>query len=294
MKPINVKVNKPDRSSFKYKQISLDSLEFNWHYHPEFELMLMHNSKGKRFIGDSIAYYDYGDLFFIGPNLPHTWYAPSDNNKKGQLHQAILIQFPENLAGLNIGEVPELSSLQQLFRKATLGLQIHGSTRSDAANMMKEMYRLTGLDRLLLLLKVLQRLSEANPEEVSTVSSVEFTRKFQPDEQSRIDRVCTFINESYRQKLRLEDASAIANMSATAFSRFFKRSTGKTFINYVNDLRIGRACKLLIDSELSVGEICYEVGFNNLSNFNRRFCERHGCTPRAYRMEFSMRFHGQN
>ncbi|MGH1364370.1 MAG: helix-turn-helix domain-containing protein [Calditrichia bacterium] len=256
--------------------------------------MLMHKSRGKRFIGDSIAYYETGDLFFIGPNLPHTWYAPTENAGQDKLHQAILIQFPENLAGLNIGEVPELKSLQKLFRKAALGLQIHGSIRAQAAELMKEMSTLSGLDRLLALFKLLQMLSDANPGDLSIVSSVEFTRKFQPDEQSRIDRVCTFINENYRRKLRLEDAAEIANMSATAFSRFFKRSTGKTFINYVNDLRIGRACKLLIDSELSVGEICYEVGFNNLSNFNRRFCERHGCTPRAYRMEFTIRFDGQS
>lgn len=287
MKPINIKLPKPPQSSFKYKRIRLEALKFNWHFHPEYEIMLMVNSRGKRFIGDSISYYKEGDLFFIGPNLPHTWYSPEGVMGKQIPHEAILIQFIENFAGLNVAEVPELQLVNQLFANAGRGFQILGEARKKCATMITTMETMDGPGRLVHLLSVLDVLSKAPKNDCLSLSSVEFRRRFQPEEQSRIDQVCTYINQNYIRKIPLEEAANIASMSTTAFSRFFKKSTGKTFVNYVNDLRIGRACKLLIESDLSVAEICYEVGFNNLSNFNRRFYERHEISPREYRHEFS-------
>jgi AraC-like DNA-binding protein len=290
MKPINVRLPKPPQSSFKYKRIVLPSLEFNWHCHPEYELMLMFKSRGKRFIGDSIDYYTEGDLFFMGPNLPHSWYSPAGVLGKNVHHEAILIQFVENFAGLDVREVPELNSINKLFSNATRGLQFFGETRAATSKKILAMETMEGLSRLTTLLEILDLLSKAGKENAKSLSGIEFTRGFYPGEQSRIDRVCRFINVNYHEKMRLEDAAAIVNMSATAFSRFFKKSTGKTFVNYVNELRVGQACKLLIESELSISEICYEVGFNNLSNFNRRFYERHRKSPRDYRQEFTVKF----
>ena len=145
-----------------------------------------------------------------------------------------------------------------------------------------------GLQRLISLISILEVLSRADKNEKEILSSIEFTRRLQPQDQSRIDRVCTFINENYKNPIRLKDAADILNMSATAFSRFFKKSTGKTFVSYVNALRIGWACKLLIESDMNIAEISYEVGFNNLSNFNRRFVERHHMNPREYRYQFAL------
>ena len=290
MKPISVKLSNSPQSSFKFKRIQLESFEFNWHFHPEYELMLMHKSSGKRFIGDNIAYYNDGDLFLIGKNLPHTWYAPPDKFENTKINEAILIQFLENIAGLNMGRVPELQYIDRLFSDAVRGIQFHGKARRQAAKKMLEMEKLTGLKRLVQLFDILDLLGRAAPEEKTYLSSLEFTSNFKPDAQSRIDRVCIYLNENYQRKLRLEDVANIANMSVTAFSRFFKKSTGKTFIKYVNELRIGKACRLLIESEMTIAEICYEVGFNNISNFNRRFCERHQISPKKYRQEFSAKF----
>ncbi len=290
MKPVNVKLSKPPQSSFKFKKIQLKALEFNWHYHPEYEIMFMVGSRGKRFIGDNISYYNEGDLFVIGPNLPHTWYSPPGVLGKRQYHEAILIQFRENFAGLNVKEVPELVSVQQLFSEAARGLQIRGETRRKVIQKILAMEKADGLERLINLLSILGILAKANKQDKHPLSSIEFTHPLQPKEQSRIDKVCTFINENYKKPLRLKDVASIANMSTTAFSRFFKKSTGKTFVNYVNELRIGWACKLLIETEMTVSEIAYEVGFNNLSNFNRRFYERHKMSPRRYRQEFSAKY----
>lgn len=289
MKPVNIKLTKPPQASFKYKKITLDSLLFNWHCHPEYEIMWMYGSKGKRFIGDSISYYNEGDLFFIGPYLPHTWYSTNGVMGKNRQHEAILIQFVENFAGLNIPEVPELYSVDQLFSQSVHGIQFSGKTREAVVQKIREMESQDGLEKLLSLIFILDRLGRAKKEDKEILSSIEFTRRLQPNDQSRIDRVCTYINENYKNELRLKDAAEIINMSVTAFSRFFKKSTGKTFISYVNAIRIGWACKLLIESDMNIAQISYEVGFNNLSNFNRRFYERHHLNPREYRHQFAVK-----
>jgi AraC-like DNA-binding protein len=289
VKPVSVKLTNSPQSSFKYKKIHLPEFEFNWHCHPEYEIMFMVNSKGKRFIGDSIAYYEFGDMFLIGPNLPHTWYTNTANNKL-PYHEAIQIQFLENVAGLNLREAPEFMTVAQLFNHASRGLQIKGATRDKVAEIMIRMENEKGLERLVSLLEIFHVLEETDTDKIEYLSTVELSQEFLPELQTRIDKVCTFINQNYKNRLNLEDAARIANMSITAFSRFFKKSTGKTFVQYVNELRIGRACKLLIESQLSIAEICYEVGFNNLSNFNRRFFERHQMSPRQYRQEFTKKF----
>ncbi len=290
MKPLNVKLTKSPQSSFKYKHIALDAFEFNWHCHPEYELMLMLNSRGKRFVGDSIAFYDPGDLFMIGPNLPHTWYGAAGKMGKKKTHEAILVQFMGNFAGLDVSTTPEFKAVNRLFENASLGLRFHGDKCKLAAEKMVAMEHADSLDRLIMLMEVLNILSKAEKETQEILSSIEFKHRFQPGEQSRIDRVCTYINRNYRNSLRLEDAARIANMSVTAFSRFFKKSTGKTFVQYVNELRIGQACRMLIESEMNIAEICYEVGFNNISNFNRRFCERQNMSPRRFRQEFAAKY----
>ena len=289
MKPVNVKLTRPPEASFKLKNIALSALEFNWHCHPEYEIMYMFGSKGKRFIGDSISYYDQGDLFFIGPNLPHTWYSKAGAMGKNRKHEAILIQFVENFAGLNVRTVPELFSLEKLFSESTRGIQFHGRAKEAVSRKIRELQTREGLPRLIILLSILEILARADKNDRDVLSSIEFTRRLQPNDQSRIDRVCTFINENYKNRVRLEDAASIVNMSTTAFSRFFKKSTGKTFVGYVNALRIGWACKLLIESDMNIAEISYEVGFNNLSNFNRRFAERHHMNPREYRHQFTLK-----
>ena len=287
MKPLNVKLATSPQSSFKYKKIRLTRLDFNWHCHPEYEIMFMAKSNGKRFIGDNIAYYNEGDLFFICPNLPHTWYSPAKTNGKKNQHEAILIQFRENITGLNVQEIPEFSSIHHLLTNSSRGFQFLKNTCNIVSKKMIKMESQEGLERLMTLYSILDILGKADSNERKELSSSEFNHCLPPRKQNRIDKVCTHINQNYKETLHLEDAASFINMSKTAFSRFFKKSTGKTFINYVNELRIGRVCKLLIESEKTVAEICYEVGFNNLSNFNRRFFELQQMSPREYRQEFT-------
>ncbi len=247
----------------------------------------MLKSKGKRFVGDNISYYREGDLVFIGSNLPHTIYSSAEVMGRKTRHEAILIQFTENFAGLNFSNAPEFKAIYHLLKKSARGLQITGKTREVVAKKMIKMNSLEGMNRLIQLLVILDILGKADEYDKRTLSSIEFVRNFQPNEQSRIDRVCTYLNQNYRENMRLEDAAALASMSITAFCRFFKRSTGKTFIDFVSELRVGHACRLLIESDLTIAEICYDVGFNNVSNFNRRFLERQHICPKEYRKEFT-------
>ncbi len=287
MKALIAKLHTSPDLSFKYKWIKIDSFKFNWHCHPEYELMLILKSKGKRFIGDSISFYREGDLVFIGSNLPHTWYTPDDSSKNDVETEAILIQFPENLAGINFADAPEFTTIHRLLSKAAQGIQFQGKVRKLVSEKIIAMNSLKGIDRFIQLLVILDTLGKVNDEQMKSLSSIKFVHNFQPRQQSRIDRVCTYLNQNYKENISLEDAAAIAAMSMTAFCRFFKRSTGKTFIDFVNELRIGHACSLLIESDLTIAEICYDVGFNNVSNFNRRFLERHYICPKEYRKEFT-------
>ncbi|MFQ5584952.1 MAG: hypothetical protein ACE5GL_10995, partial [Calditrichia bacterium] len=231
MKPVNVKLPHPPQSSFKYKKIELESLDFNWHCHPEYEIMFMYHSRGKRFIGNNIDYYKEGDLFFIGANLPHTWYSAAGAMGKNRHHEAILVQFAENFAGLNVHKIPEFTTIHQLLSKASRGIQIFGKTKRIIAKKLVEMETLDGLGRFVSLITILDTLSKAIKTDKKILSSIEFNGFFNSYEQNRIDRVCTYINQHYRQKLSLEEAASRINMSTTAFSRFFKKSTGKTFVN---------------------------------------------------------------
>lgn len=287
MKALIAKLHKSPDLSFKYKWIKIDSFKFNWHCHPEYELMLMHKSRGKRFIGDNISFYEEGDLVFIGSNLPHTWYTPDDSSRNNIKHEAILIQFPKNLAGINFADAPEFMAIHRLFSKAAQGIQFQGQIRNSVADKIIAMDSLKGIDRFIQLLTILDTLGKVKDEQMKSLSSITFVQNLQPIQQSRIDRVCTYLNQYYKNDLRLETVAAIANMSPTAFCRFFKTSTGKSFIRYLNELRIGHACKLLIEGELTISEICFEVGFNNVSNFNRRFLELHVVSPKEYRKEFT-------
>ena len=286
MKPLIAKLSTSPQSSFKYKWTRLDSFEFNWHCHPEYELMLILKSRGKRFVGDNISYYKEGDLVFLGSNLPHTHYSPVDISAPKNKCEAILIHFAEDFAGMRFAETPELQHIFRLFKKASCGIRVIGKTRTKVAKKMIKMNTLNGVDRLVQLLTILSLLGQATAEDQKILSSIEFVYNLQPNQQSRIDRVCTYINQHYKDELRLENIAGIAAMSVTAFCRFFKKSTGKTFVGYVNELRIGYACRLLIESEMTIAEICFEVGFNNISNFNRRFFERYHASPREYRKEF--------
>jgi len=258
------------------------AFEFAWHYHPECELTLITRSRGRRFVGDHIEAYGPGDLVLMGPDLPHTWC--SDEEEAGE-HRAVVIQFARELWGTRLERSPEMHAVVEMLRRADRGLSFREHPqRAAAADLVRGMPQQSPADRLLSLLRVLNMLTEEGG--ATPLASVGYRFSARPEDRHRIDRVCRFLQERYTEPIVQTDVARHARMNPAAFSRFFKKATGRTMTAYVNELRIARACRLLVESDLSVLEICYRCGFGNLSNFNRQFRRVKHMSPGAYRRRF--------
>jgi AraC-like DNA-binding protein len=217
----------------------------------------------------------------LGPDLPHTW--DSDPRRKGP-HEAVFCQFSASFLGPDFLRAPELAPVRRLLDRAARGLRFSGKTQKAAARRMEGMDRLQGLARLAALLEVLDLLARSR--DVRPLSSPEFVPALRRGDAGRIDRVCRFLNERCTGRITLAEAAASAHLSIPAFSRSFRRKTGRTLVAYLNELRTGLACRELIESDRSVSEIAFDAGFNNLSNFNRRFLKLKGMNPREFRRQF--------
>jgi AraC-like DNA-binding protein len=255
--------------------------EFLWHYHPEFELTLITEGSGRRFVGDHIDDFGDGDLVLLGPNLPHTWCSFAEH--RGRPHRAVVVQFPTEFLGPGRLLDEGLARLRRLFRRAALGLQVVGETRRELGARLAGFARLSALQQLAELLLVLDRLSTSS--ELVALSSRTFEPELPPEAEHPIDRICRHLNARFRERVSLGEVARIAAMSPSALSRFFHRTTGKTMTAYVNELRVGEACRLLMDTERGIADLAQAAGFTNLSNFNRQFLRLRGLRPSAFRKE---------
>ncbi len=248
---------------------------FHWHFHAEIELTAILHSRGRRFVGDSIEAYGDGDLVLLGPNLPHTW--QSDAGRRGR-HEAVFCQFPETFLGT---ELPELVGVRRLLQRSSRGLRFTGATQKAVLRKMEVLDRAQGLTRLRGLLDILDQLARSR--DARPLSSREFVPELRRGDAERVDRVCRHLNGRVTEGVTLAEAARVAHLSIPAFSRAFRRTTGKTLVGYLQELRTGLACRALIESERPISDIAFGSGFHNLSNFNRRFRELKGMSPREYR-----------
>lgn len=272
------KVTSPRQASFAFSRKSSSSFPFKWHFHPEYELTLILESSGTRFVGDSNEPYEDGDLVLLGPNLPHTWFSKSVELEDSR-HRAIVIHFAGDFLGEVFSASPEMTEISGLLKRATRGLIFDSRLRDEAAEAMALMEKKEGLERLISLLGVLQGLTRGG----RSLSSPAFVPSNRERDLRRIDKVCSFINERCHGRVSQPEAADVAGMTPQAFSRFFRKTVGKSFVDYLAELRVSHACRLLIETDLSVVEISLRSGFNNLSNFNRRFLKLRGNSPRRFR-----------
>jgi AraC-like DNA-binding protein len=276
------KIAPPGGVSFVCKRRRDPRFEFLWHRHPEYELTLVVRSRGKRFVGDSIADYGDGDLVLLGPDLPHTWHSEGPGR-----HEAIVVQFSEGFLGKDFFAAPEMLPVRRLLDRSAQGLLFGGRTRRLAARRMDGMERRAGLGRLLGLLELLAFLARSR--EARPLSSRTFVPSLRTRDARRIDLVFGLLTERFADRITLPEAASRAHLSVPAFSRFFKRTTGKTFVRFLNELRVGHACRRLLETDRTVAQVAFECGFNNLSNFNRRFRDIKGTSPRSWRSQFLAR-----
>ena len=259
-----------------------------WHYHPELELVVILKSEGTSFIGDSIEKFEAGDVVLLGKDLPHMWlndetYFEEQSNKSAK---AIAIHFKENYLGNDFFETPEMIHLLELFNRAKLGLKFLNIDKS-LINDIHEMIEQEGFKRTISFLLILNKL--AKHKDIKQMSSLGFVNSFKTSKSDIQDKVKAYIFKNFNQNISLVEAAGIANMNTSAFSRFFKRINGKTFSRYVSEIRIGYACKLLLENKMNIIGICYESGFNNISNFNRQFKQVMKCTPSQYLKKYNIK-----
>ncbi|MFW0754717.1 helix-turn-helix domain-containing protein [Pseudomonas sp. H11T01] len=253
-----------------------------WNHHPQFEIHLIRHGSGRLFAGDYIGHFGVGHLALIGPGLPHDWISDLAPGEQ-VVGRDVVLQFDgESLLKLR-ETLPELDELQGLFSRARQGIEFSGATQRQAIELLEEIGRSSGLKRLALFVSLLQTLNEAEAGESRTLASQQYAPMLDSLTTERMAQVFDYILKDLNEELRMSVIARQLEMSEPAFSRFFKRTTGHTFVDLTRKLRIQRACRLLLQSKLSVSDICFEVGYANLSNFNRHFRHEMLETPSEYR-----------
>jgi AraC-like DNA-binding protein len=251
-----------------------------WHFHPEYQLGIVLQGAGHRIVGDNIAPLEAGDISLLGPNLPHAWQFENDSRAPRELH-AVIVYFKEDALGPEFFRRPEAQRIQRLLQRSSTGLQILGRTRREVARLLEALPRLEGFARVLSLLQMLHLLAQS--EEVVPICSAGFMPRGPDRDGERLRRICDLIQQRLAEPLHRDEIAKQAHFSPSAFSRFFKARTGKTFHDFVTELRVGRACRLLGEQELSVTEIAFACGFTSIASFNRSFRRAKNAAPTAYR-----------
>ncbi|SFC66390.1 AraC-type DNA-binding protein [Parapedobacter composti] len=288
MKPIYAKPPIGNRAAFQVRKDYLDVLDTKWHYHSEFELAYISYPYGKRIAGNSVALFEDDDLVFYGPNFPHAWaHEPKEGGEQstynnGLSHYAIVVHFSASCFDDSFFSIPEMVAIQTVLQRSARGLLVYGESRQRIAQWMKELLEHTGAKRVILLLQILEELSRTP--ETNLLSSAGYWDNLNEHDMVRMSGIYEYITQNFTKDIALEDIAAQAHISPSAFCRYFKARTKRTLKEFVNDLRINYACQLLEENRHSITQICFEAGFNNISNFNRRFKEMKGITPQQYRM----------
>ena len=290
MQAIFRKVNSSTDYSFVARTDRLPFLYEKWHFHPELELNHIVQSRGTRFVGDSIEEFDEDDLTLLGSNLPHVWkndraYFLPDSSLRAE---ARVIQFLPDCFGSEFLNLKELESIRRLFARARRGLRIMGKTKAAVLVLMTQLLETTnGVQRIGLFLHILELIAESA--EVIFLSSDGFLDTYHRFGTDTINQVYEFTLSQFHRRILIDETAAIANMSVANFCRYFKNRTQKTYIQLLTEVRIGYACRMLIENKKSIQQIAFDCGFHNLSNFNRSFRLLKNQKPTAYRAAFGGR-----
>jgi len=286
MKPILRKVDTGYNYSFSIREDIYPYLYNHWHYHPEAELTLIRKGNGMRLVGDSIEQFNDGDLILLGSNLPHMWRSDAAyfKNVPGLQVEAIAIHFKNEFWGGDFLNLPELRMIKELLNKSARGLKINGKTKAKVAAKMELALKAHGAQRIEFLLSMLDTI--ASSKEYIILSSAGFGKTYDLDNTEKINLIYTYTFNNFQRKITVEEAASVANLSPHSFCRYFKSRTLKTYWQFLLEVRIGYACRLLIENKQGVSKVCGMCGFNNLSNFNRQFKIVTGTTPLRYVKEY--------
>lgn len=286
MRPQLLKVSKGPDMSFSVRR-DLYPINNRWHYHSEIELIHIKKGEGTQFIGDSIKRFKAGDVVIVGSNLPHYWrfdeiYYEADPKVAADVRVA---HFNENFWGEHFLNLPENNNIRTILEKGKRGLQVTGKTRQRVAELLEQLQNADGPHRIVLLLEALNAV--ANCKQLITLSSLGFKPDIGDTENDRINAIYEYSIKNFKRKIQLEEIADVANISPNSFCRYFKSRTRKTYSQFLIELRVGHACKLLIENNQCIKRLCYDSGFNNFTSFHKYFKMITGKSPLAYQREFT-------
>jgi AraC-like DNA-binding protein len=270
-------------NSFMARRETFPCLDEVWHYHKEYELIYFVRGNGVRYVGNTVERFDEGEIYFIGSNLPHLFkndfYRESEEGLEGSVDM-IIIQFSGDFTGNGFFDLPELRKIKALLQRSSIGLKFSTATSSLLHSNFMNIVKLKGMDGLIDLFRILNTLSQRG--DSIPVCYHALAGVFRKKEKERIAKIRNFLIENYYRKIELNEVAALVNLTPTAFCRYFKRSTQKSLSEYLNEIRVGNACKMLIEDKKQISDISVSCGFHSPSNFNRRFKSVMGLSPTEY------------
>lgn len=271
-------------SCFQYREHDAFSELIRWHYHEAYELHLLVSSKGKSFVGDYVGTFQPGCLILTGPNLPHNWISLTEISEGIRDR---VINFTHDFMQSFITTVPEARSLEKMLADARYGIQFTPHISECVEPLFRDVAAAQGLPRFLAFMQLMETLASSGA--YTRLSTRLYEEPHDTQTMNRVNRVVNYMTEHFTGPCSLEDVADQIQLSPVAFSRFFHRATGHRFTDFLIQLRIGKACEYLENTDRPITAICYEAGFNNLSNFNRRFLALKGMTPSEYRQNIARR-----
>ena len=265
-----------------FLEVEVPCLDVPWHYHPETEIIYIEKSTGSRFVGDHSEPFEDGDVGLIGGNLPHVWKSDPiyHKNIRGLLARVLVIHFRDEIFKNHLAILPEMQTINQLFYESQFGIKFLGSARTEIGILMKGIIKTTGIEKLVRLIELLDYMSKTKEKQV--LASTGYSKIRKSADFDRFDKAHRFMIDNFHQNITLDRVSAIVGMTTTSFCRYFKKHTKKSFHTVLNEIRVGHACKLLLENKMNISGICFESGFNNVSNFNEQFKKIKGIPPSQY------------
>lgn len=290
MKATYQKILLSEGSSFLASRLILPRFHSEYHFHPEYELKYVIESKGKRFVGDTIENFQEGDLILLGPNIPHYWKNDDIHDQSDTMQaKAVVVLFSDNFLGDKFFSLQEMTPILELLNRAQAGLVFPDAMNGAVPGMLEQMTKAKGPHRIILMLEVLAELAACESRKLLTEEFSSGTPFLDANSASfvRLQKVHHYVIKNFHYPLQIDDVAQIANMTPHAFCKYFKKSTKKTFMTFLNELRVCHAKKLLIENRIPISQICVESGFNNISNFNRQFKTGTNMTPSDYRAMYN-------
>ena len=274
-------------SSITVKREITPYMDYPWHYHPEFEIIFVEKSYGIRFMGSHIGNFSDGDLMFISSDLPHVWKNDKDfyQGNKDLFVDVYVIHFRKDAFNEGFFDLPEFTQIRKLFSLGQQGFLVReGEEHKKISSLVKQVVTSSGIDRLILFLKTLDAF--ANTKEYDLLSMIGYENSVNLADAERINTVMNFVMANYSEEIKISTIAKLINLTEASFCRYFKSKTHKTFSQFLNEVRILNACKLLVDSNMTITQICYSAGYNNISHFNRQFKLIMRMTAKEYSKKF--------